>query len=214
MKPYRILIADDHPLARAAIRSLLEADTAFELVGEAANGKDAFQLCGELHPDLLLLDINMPVWDGIEATRQVKQYYPRVRIVILTVSDDAADLFTAIQFGAQGYLLKNMESEHWLSYLHSLMLEDTEFSRKVAGELLHNFKTGHTAEQLKPDSLTRRELEILIYVGQGFTNRQLAEKLFIAENTVKNHIKNLLEKLLLNNRAQLAAYAVRHGLTR
>ena len=214
MKPYRILIADDHPLARAAIRSLLEADTAFELVGEAANGKDAFQLCGELHPDLLLLDINMPVWDGIEATRQVKQYYPRVRIVILTVSDDAADLFTAIQFGAQGYLLKNMESEHWLSYLHSLMLEDTEFSRKMAGELLHHFKTGHTAEQLKPDSLTRRELEILIYVGQGFTNRQLAEKLFIAENTVKNHIKNLLEKLLLNNRAQLAAYAVRHGLTR
>ncbi|HBC91744.1 MAG TPA: DNA-binding response regulator, partial [Pelotomaculum sp.] len=138
MKPYRILIADDHPLARAAIRSLLEADTAFELVGEAANGKDAFQLCGELHPDLLLLDINMPVWDGIEATRQVKQYYPRVRIVILTVSDDAADLFTAIQFGAQGYLLKNMESEHWLSYLHSLMLEDTEFSRKMAGELLHH----------------------------------------------------------------------------
>lgn len=213
MKHYRILIADDHPLARAAIRSLLEEDPSFELVGEAANGKDAFQLCGELNPDLLLLDINMPVWDGIEATRQVKQYYPQIRIVILTVSDDAADLFAAIQFGAQGYLLKNMESEHWLSYLHSLMLGDTEFSRKMAGKLLQQFKTEHTVDNLKQDSLTRRELEILIYLGQGFTNKQLAKKLFIAENTVKNHIKNLLEKLLLNNRAQLAAYAVRRGLT-
>lgn len=213
MKRYRILIADDHPLARAAIRSLLEEDHSFELVGEASNGKDAFQLCVELNPDLILMDINMPVWNGLEATRQIKHYYPQIRIVMLTVSDDVADLFTALQFGAQGYLSKNMESEHWLSYLHSLMLEDTEFSRKMAGKLLYQFKKGNKADELKQGVLTRREREILNYVGKGFTNKQLAEKLFITENTAKNHIKNILEKLILNNRAQLAAYAVQYGLT-
>lgn len=213
MKHYRILIADDHPLARTAIRCLLEEDHSFKLVGEAANGKDAFQLCGELNPDLILMDINMPVWDGLEATRQIKHYYPQIRIVMLTVSDDAADLFAALQFGAQGYLLKNMESEDWLSYLHSLMREDTEFSRKMAGKLLYQFKKGNQGAALKQGILTRREREILNYVGQGFTNKQLAEKLFITENTAKNHIKNILDKLLLNNRAQLAAYAVQYGLT-
>jgi two-component system nitrate/nitrite response regulator NarL len=210
---YRVLVADDHPLARAAIRSLLEEDPFFELVGEAANGKEIFQLCGELDPHLLLLDINMPVWDGMEATRQIKQHYPHIRIVILTVSDDVADLFTALQFGAQGYLLKNMEPEQWLTYLHSLINEDAEYSRKMAGEMMRRFKTGKKAGEPLPDILTRREREILAYVGQGLTNRQLAEKLFIAENTVKNHIKNLLDKLFLQNRSQLAAYAVRYGLT-
>ncbi|OPY58394.1 MAG: Transcriptional regulatory protein DegU [Pelotomaculum sp. PtaU1.Bin035] len=213
MKRYRILVADDHPLARAAIRSLLEGDPSFELVGEAANGKEAFQQCGELNLDLILLDINMPVWDGMEATRQIKQYYPQIRIVILTVSDDVADLFTALQFGAQGYLLKNMESEHWISYLHSLILEDAEFSRRMAGKLFHHFRTRNTDDEIKPDILTRREREILKYVGQGFTNKQLAERLFITENTAKNHIKNILEKLFMKNRSQLAAYAVQYGLT-
>lgn len=213
MKKYRVLIADDHPFARAAIRSLLEEDPIFELVGEAINGEEAFRRCGELSPDLVLMDINMPVWDGMEATRQIKQFYPQILIVILTVSDDVADLFTALQFGAQGYLLKNMEPEQWLSYLHSLILEDTGFSREMAGRLLKHFKSGKKVDDSKLKSLTRRELEILVYVGQGFTNRQIAETLFIAENTVKNHIKNLLEKLLMNNRAQLAAYAVQHGIT-
>ena len=213
MEHYRILVADDHPLARAAVRSILEEDRSFELVGEAANGKEAFQLCGELDPDLILMDINMPVWDGLEATRQIKHDYPQVRIVMLTVSDDAADLFAALQLGAQGYLLKNMESEDWLSYLRSLMREDTEFSRQMAGKLLRQFKKRNQAAGLEQDVLTPREREVLNYVGQGCTNKQLAEKLFITENTAKNHIKNILEKLLLNNRAQLAAYAVHYGLT-
>lgn len=213
MECYRVLIADDHPLARAAVRSILEEDRSFELVGEADNGKGAFQLCGELDPDLILMDINMPVWDGLEATRRIKHFYPQVRIVMLTVSDDAADLFTALQLGAQGYLLKNMESQDWLSYLRSLMREDTEFSRQMAGKLLCRFKKGNQADGLKQGVLTPREREVLNYVGQGYTNKQLAKKLFITENTAKNHIKNILEKLLLHNRVQLAAYAVHYGLT-
>lgn len=212
MKQHRVLIADDHPYARAGIRSLLEEDPSFVLVGEAVNGEEAFELCGELGPDLVLMDINMPVWNGMEATRQIKQHYPRIRIVILTVSDDIADLFTALQFGAQGYLLKNMEPDHWLSYLHSLITDDPEFSRETAEKVFKQFKTGIVADAMTPDILTRREREILICVGQGLINRQIAQTLFITENTVKNHIKNVLEKLLLNNRAQLAAYAVQHGL--
>lgn len=212
MKQHRVLIADDHPYARAGIRSLLEEDSSFVLVGEAINGKEAFQLCGELDPELVLMDINMPIWDGMEATRQIKQHYPQIRIVILTVSDNVADLFTALQFGAQGYLLKNMEPDHWLSYLHSLISDDPKFSRVMADKLFQQFKTGTMTGAIKPDILTRRERELLICVGQGLTNRQIAETLFITENTVKNHIKNVLEKLLLNNRAHLAAYAVQHGL--
>jgi DNA-binding NarL/FixJ family response regulator len=212
MDCFRILIADDHPLARSAIRSLLAEDSSFELIGEAVNGRDAFELCGSLHPDLLLLDINMPEWDGMEATRRIRQHYPQIRIVILTVSDDLADLLTALQFGAQGYLLKNMEPDHWLAYLHSLMLEDAEYPRKMAGTLLQQLRSGSSDDAQKPEILTRREQEILAYLGQGLTNRKLAERLFIAENTVKNHIKNLLGKLLLHNRSQLVAYAVRNGL--
>lgn len=212
MKQYRVLIADDHPYARAGIRSLLEEDSSFEIVGEAVNGKEAFDLCGVLSPDLVLMDINMPVWDGMEATRQIKNKYPKIRIVILTVSDNIADLFTALQFGAQGYLLKNMEPEHWLSYLHSLISDDPEFSRIMAEKVFQQFKRVTMADIKELDVLTPRERELVICVGQGLTNRQIAGALYITENTVKNHIKNVLEKLLLNNRAHLAAYAVQHGL--
>ncbi|WCK53166.1 response regulator transcription factor [Aneurinibacillus sp. Ricciae_BoGa-3] len=212
MTPYRILIADDHPLARAGVRSVLEADESFMIVGEAENGKRAFELCGELTPDLVLLDINMPVWNGIEAARQIKSAYPHIFTVMLTVSADSKDLFTAIQHGAQGYLLKNMEPDDWLQYLHALLGEEVEISREIAGRLLLHFRRGAASAEPELDTLTPREKEILTWVAAGDTNKQIADRLVIAENTVKNHIKNLLEKLHLNNRVQLAAYAVRHGL--
>jgi two-component system, NarL family, nitrate/nitrite response regulator NarL len=212
MTPYRILIADDHPLARAGVRSVLEADESFEIIGEAENGKQAFELCGELAPDLVLLDINMPVWNGIEAARKIKTAYPHIFTVMLTVSADSKDLFTAIQYGAQGYLLKNMEPDDWLEYLHALLGEEVEISREIAGRLLLHFRRGTAYNEPELDTLTPREREILTWVAAGETNKQIADRLLIAENTVKNHMKNLLEKLHLNNRVQLAAYAVRHGL--
>ncbi len=214
MRPYHVLIADDHPLAREAIISLLAADPAFQLVGEAADGQEAFHLCGQLQPDLVLMDINMPNWNGLVATREIKKAYPHIRIVILTVSDDVGDLFTAIQFGAQGYLLKNLDPDDWLTYLHALLDEDADVPREMASRLLRHFRKGNATNEPTPDILTPREREILSCVAVGDTNRQIAERLVIAENTVKNHIKNLLEKLGLNNRVQLAAYAVRHGLRR
>ncbi|PLT32012.1 response regulator transcription factor [Bacillus sp. V5-8f] len=212
MKPYTVIIADDHPLAREGIRSVLEEDASFVIVGEATDGHQAFDLCRELQPHLLLLDINMPSLNGLEAVRKIRMAYPRIHVVMLTVSDDVKDLFTAIQFGAQGYLLKNMEPDDWIEYLHALLGDHAEVSREIASRLLYSFRTGNVSNEPSPNSLTPRECEILSRVAVGETNKQIAQHLIIAENTVKNHVKNLLEKLQLNNRVQLAAYAVRHGL--
>ncbi len=213
MNGYRVLIADDHPMARSAIRSLLDPDPSFDVVGEAENGEQAFLLCGELHPDLVLMDINMPKWSGLEATREVKKAYPHIKVVILSVSDDVGDLITAIQFGAQGYLLKNLEPDDWINYLHALLGEDSELTREMANRLLHRFRQDEEEPAgMVPEVLTPREREIVMYVGAGKTNREISEALIIAENTVKNHLKNILDKLQLTNRVQLAAYAVRHHL--
>jgi two-component system, NarL family, nitrate/nitrite response regulator NarL len=213
MKSYRVLVADDHPLARAAIHSLLENDSSFQLVGEAKDGQEAVQLCHQLQPDIVLMDIKMPHMNGLEATRHIKKAYPHIRVVMLSVSDDVGDLIAAIQFGAQGYLLKNLEPEVWLTYLHALLGEDEHVSRQLADQLFHRFHLENRMDEPGIDVLTPREQEILRCVASGETNRQIAERLFISENTVKNHIKNILEKLLLENRVQLAAYAARHGLS-
>ncbi|WP_019119635.1 response regulator [Brevibacillus massiliensis] len=209
----RVILADDHPHAREAIRSVLAESDLFTIVGEATTGPEAFELCRQQLPDLVLMDIHMPVWDGLEATRKIKEAFPTIKIVILSVSDNIKDLFAAIQLGAQGYLLKNMDPDDWLAYLHSLIQGNTETSRELAGRIFYQFREG-TNEDPLPSVLTSREKEILKYVASGVTNREIAKTLVIAENTVKNHIKNLLEKLQLENRVQLASYAVRHGLTR
>lgn len=229
---YRVLIVDDHPYARKAIRSLLEADPAFIVAGEAESGEEAIALCGELLPDVVLMDIHMPGMSGLETTRQLKRLYPDLRIVMLTVSDAAADLFTALQFGAQGYLLKNMKPEEWGDYLHALLDENAEGSRTIADRLIRQFREQQAggaggagmgvdgADEAdaggadpSPDVLTKREMEIAALIARGRTNREISQALNISEHTVKNHIKNMLGKLSLDNRVNLAAYAIRNGLT-
>jgi two-component system, NarL family, nitrate/nitrite response regulator NarL len=209
----RVLIADDHPLAREAIRTLLEGDPSFEIVAEATNGQEAVEFCKDYQPDVILMDIRMPVLNGLEATRQIKLLFPKIRVVILSVSVDVADLFSAIQVGAQGYLLKNMDPDDWLIYLRALLGDNTEVSRGMADRLFYQFQQGMPSSDSSSDVLTPREREILIHIAAGFTNRQIAEKLFITEHTVKNHVKHLLEKLMLSNRVQLAAYAVQNRLS-
>ncbi|NEW08130.1 response regulator transcription factor [Paenibacillus sp. SYP-B3998] len=215
-QPYRVLIADDHPLARKAIRSMLEPDSAFFIVGEAFNGEEAVLLCNELKPDVVLMDIHMTPVNGLEATRRIKQLHASTRIVMLTVSDDVADLFTALQFGAQGYLLKNMDPDEWLTYLHALLDDNSEVARLMADKLFHRFRAPIRADSIGPNPamLTTREQEITTYVAMGNNNRQIAEILLISEHTVKNHMKNILEKLQFENRVQLTAFAIKFGLTR
>lgn len=210
MDQFRVLIADDHPHARQAIMEILEEDDSFLIIGQAVNGKEAIQMCEELLPDILLLDIQMPLLNGLEVTKIIKEKYPFIKVIILSVSDNVADLFTAIQYGAQGYLLKNMDPDDWLQYLRSIIDGSSNAARGIAGKLLYQFRERDLQNSPSTNSLTSREKEILLLVSKGLTNKQIGVHLFIAENTVKNHIKNLLEKLNLENRVQLAAYALKY----
>ena len=210
MENYRIVIADDHPHARLAITEMLEGDSLFSIVGQATNGKEAIEFCEKLLPDILLIDIHMPVLSGLEATKIIKEKFPYIKVIILSVSDYIEDLFTAIQYGAQGYLLKNMDPDDWLQYLRSIIEGSNTTAKDFAGKLLYQFRERDLQNTPSISSLTPREKEILLLVSKGLTNKQIAEQLFISENTVKNHIKNLLEKLNLENRVQLASYALKY----
>jgi DNA-binding NarL/FixJ family response regulator len=210
MENYRLVIADDHPHARLAIIEMLEGDSLFSIVGQATNGKEAIEFCEKLLPDILLIDINMPLLNGLEATKIIKGKFPYIKVIILSVSDHIEDLFTAIQYGAQGYLLKNMDPDDWLQYLRSIVEGSNTAAKDLAGKLLYQFRERDLQNAPSISSLTPREKEILLLVSKGLTNKQMAEQLFISENTVKNHMKNLLEKLNLENRVQLASYALKN----
>lgn len=206
--PRRVLLADDSDLARQAIRAVLRPDTGFQVVAEAEDGFQALALARELMPDLILMDIHMPRCDGLLATRLIKRELPYVVVVMLTVSDDAGDLFEAIKSGAQGYLLKNLEPRDWVAYLHGVTAGDRAIPREMAQRILAEFTA--PAPPAEPDmGLTEREREVLRLVAEAKTNREVAAELFISEQTVKNHIKNIMQKLHLKNRVELALHAQR-----
>ncbi|MCZ8494966.1 response regulator [Priestia megaterium] len=211
MQPFRILIVDDHAHAREGIRDILEEYEDFIIVGEGTNGQEAIELTEKLMPDIVLMDIGMPVMDGLEATKQIKLQFPYVKIVVITVSDDITDLFDALKKGAQGYLLKNLQSEVWYDYLRAFALDEVPMSKEIAFQILKEFlqETSIT----KPDTpLSARELEVLQLVAKGLSNRDISAQLFISEHTVKSHLKNILSKLHLENRVQLTSYAFQNGL--
>ena len=214
-EPIRVLLVDDHPLFRKGIASLLAAEPGFEVLGEAPNGRVALEKARELMPDVILMDISMPEVDGLEATRRIKEEIPYVRIVILTVSDADQNLFEAIKSGAQGYLLKKIEPQTLFSTLRKVVEGEAPMSGIMATKLLAEFsrQTRRTSQPPTPvATLTEREKEVLHHIAHGKTNKDIAAALSIAENTVKNHLKNILEKLHLENRVQAAAYALREGI--
>ncbi|MHA2959682.1 response regulator [Priestia megaterium] len=211
MQPFRILIVDDHAHAREGIRDILEEYEDFIIVGEGTNGQEAIELTEKLMPDIVLMDIGMPVMDGLEATKQIKLQFPHVKIVVITVSDDITDLFDALKKGAQGYLLKNLQSEVWYDYLRAFALDEVPMSKEIAFQILKEFP--QETSITKPDTpLSSRELEVLQLVAKGLSNRDISAQLFISEHTVKSHLKNILSKLHLENRVQLTSYAFQNGL--
>lgn len=213
MKRTRVLIVDDHALSRKGIAAILEPDPAFLVVGEAADGAEALAKVRELQPDLVLMDIRMPEMSGLEATKRIKAEHPHVIVVILSVSDDVRDFFEAIKLGAQGYLLKDLQPQEWLGYLRAVVSGETPVSSELAARLLEEFRRGDTARPVGGD-ISERELEVLQKVAEGLSNREIGAALHIAESTVKNHLRNILEKLHLRNRAQLVAYAYEQGWLR
>ena len=219
----RVLLVDDHPHGREGMRIILSDDPYFRVEGEASSGEEAVRRASELQPDLILMDIRMPGLNGLEATSRIKADNPSVKIVMVTVSDDIADLFEAIKRGAQGYLLKNLAPTAWLDYLRAVCLDQAPMSRELATRILHEFlptgaslsaERAGTASPRLPGPvtpLTERKV-ILERVAHGESNREVASILGISEHTVKNHLKNILQKLHLDNRVQLTRYAYEQGM--
>jgi DNA-binding NarL/FixJ family response regulator len=211
----RVLIADDHPLFRDGLRSLLEA-RGIDVVGEAKTGREAVAQARRLRPEVVLMDLNMPELGGLAATRLISAEQPEVKVVVLTASEDDADLFEAIKSGAQGYLFKNLASEEFFRLLEGVARGEPALTPGLARKLLGEFARPPTPAQTAvqgPEALTEREREVLDLLVQGITsNRELAERLVVSENTVKYHLRNILDKLHVQNRAQVVAYAVRHGM--
>ena len=211
MEHVRVLVVDDHAHAREAICSILSEDHLFEVIGTASSGQEALELTEQWMPDLILMDVQMPDMDGLEATRLIKLRFPYVIIVMVTVSDDVTYLFEALKQGAQGYLLKNLAPSTWLEYLRAIVSDDTPLSKELAYRILQEFPAPRS-EDVPDNPLTSRELEILQWVSAGYTNREIADQLGISDQTVKNHLKNILQKLQLENRVQLTRYALESGL--
>ena len=211
----RILLVDDHIIFRKGVAALLSHREDMTIVGEAGNGLEAIQAARELLPNVILMDINMPKCNGLEATRRIKRELPHVKIVMLTVADDDHNLFEAIKSGAQGYILKNLEPYQLYDLLECISRDEAPLSGAIAAKILKEFTQPVPDPQQESeviDALTAREIGILELVVDGLTNKEIASGLFISENTVKIHLRNILGKLHLQNRIQAAVYAVRKGL--
>lgn len=216
-EPIRILLVDDQALFRRAIATLIDEQDDLTVVGQAENGLEAVEKAHALGPDIVVMDVEMPVMDGVEATRLIREQLPGVKVVMLTVSESDDHLLDAIRFGAHGYLLKDLRPAQLYDLLRAVMHDASPLSPAIAGRLLAEFRNETMARHVpaaspEAPSLTRRELEILQLVADGLSNKEIGTALSITEGTVKNHVHNALEKLQLENRTQAAAYIVRQGL--
>jgi len=209
MDRIRVLIVDDHQLFRRGVSALLAGREDMEVVGEASTGAEAIERARELMPDVVLMDIKMPGMDGLAATRQLKAEMPCARIMMLTVSETDEDLFEAIKAGASGYLLKNVDPDTLVACVQQVQRGEVPIAPAMAAKILREL-TAPPAASIQ--SLTARERQVLELLANGMANKEIAFTLKISENTVKNHLRNILEKLHLQNRVQAALYAVRMGL--
>ncbi len=215
--PIRVLVVDDHALFRRGLEMVLAQESDIEVIGEAGDAVAAVDRASELLPDVVLLDVRMPKGSGIEACVAIKEVAPSARIIMLTISDEEADLYEAIKAGATGYLLKEISIDEVASAVRAVYDGQSLISPAMASKLLTEFalmakRSNERSQQVPTPRLTERELEVLKLVARGLNNRDIAKELFISENTVKNHIRNILEKLQLHSRMEAVVYAVREKL--
>jgi DNA-binding NarL/FixJ family response regulator len=213
-EPIRVLVVDDQELCRRGLTMLRAAEPGVEVAGEAGDGLEGTSLAATAAPDVVLLDIRMPKRSGIEACQSIKEVAPSAKIIMLTVSDEEGDLYDAVKNGASGYLLKDSSIEEVAQAIRVVADGQSLISPSMAVKLLDEFKqmTRSDRQQVPSPRLTDRELEVLKLVAQGLNNREIAKRLFISENTVKNHVRNILEKLQLHSRMEAVMYAVREKL--
>ena len=212
----RVLVADDSPLFRRGIGVVLSTEELIEVVAEADNGEEAIAMASEFAPDVVLMDVRMPKVNGIDAARAIRQSSPSTKIVMLTVSDEDDDLYEAIKAGANSYLLKEVSVEEVPEAIRAVMLGQSLISPSMASKLLIEYtslaRRSQERQQFAAPTLTNRELEVLKLVAKGHSNREIGEELYISENTVKNHVRNILEKLHLHSRMEAVIYAMREQL--
>ena len=215
----RVVVADDQGMVRSGFSILLNAQPDIEVVGEASDGTEAVSVAGESLPDIVLMDIRMPKISGIEACRAIKEVAPSAKIVMLTISDEEEDLFEAIRAGASGYLLKDIPLDEVAEAVRSVHGGQSLINPSMAGKLLSEFATlakrdaeEERVQHVAAPKLTDREMEVLKLVARGMNNRDIAKELFISDNTVKNHVRNILEKLQIHSRMEAVMVAVRDKL--
>lgn len=216
----RVLIVDDHALYRRGLQTVLATEDGIDVVGEAADGNEAVSVAEETLPDVIVMDVGMPKRGGIEACRLIKQRIPSARIIMLTSSDDEENLFEAVRAGANGYLLKDVPPEEVAAGIRGVHHGQSLISPMMASKLLQEFAQMSRNDSIVPaptpelelPRLTERELGILRLVARGRLNREIARELYISENTVRNHIRNILDKLQMHSRMEAAMYAVRQRL--
>jgi DNA-binding NarL/FixJ family response regulator len=212
----RVLIVDDHAIVRAGTRLLLDSQPDMETVGEAQDGKEALALARRIMPDVVLMDINMPDMDGVEATRLIKRDQPEVRVLALTMHEDARYFFQMLKEGALGYVLKGAEPNELLSAIRSAYQHKTYIVPSLARRLLDDYlERLNQGEELDSFStLTAREKEVLQLIGEGHSSREISEMLFLSINTVERHRTNIMDKLGMHNKSQLIRFAIRKGLVK
>ena len=218
-EPIRALNVDDHALFRRGLEMVLDAEDDIEIVGEASDGTEAVEKAGESLPDVVLMDIRMPRSSGIEACRAMKEAAPSAKIVMLTISDEEEDLFEAIRAGASGYLLKDIPLDEVADVVRAVHGGQSLINPSMAAKLLTEFaalarrEETERVQDVPAPRLTDREIQVLKLVARGMNNRDIAKELFISENTVKNHVRNILEKLQIHSRMEAVMIAVREKLS-
>jgi DNA-binding NarL/FixJ family response regulator len=205
--PIRVLIVDDHSVVRQGLKMFLGLDPELDIIGEAANGAEAVRLAGELRPDVVLMDLLMPVMDGITAIGHVRKEYPDVEVIALTSVLEDASVVSAVKAGAIGYLLKNTESDALCRAIKAAAQGQVQLSPEAAARLMREMR-----QPENPDALTERENEVLVLIARGRANKEIARDLQIGEKTVKTHVSNILSKLGVQSRTQAALHAVRSGM--
>jgi two-component system, NarL family, response regulator LiaR len=206
-KPVRVLVADDHAVVRNGLRVFLELDPEIHIVGEAADGAAALRLASTLRPDVVLMDLLMPVMDGVKATDEIRRVLPDTEVLALTSVLESSLVIEAVQAGAIGYLLKDTEGPRLRQAIKAAAAGQVQLSPEAAGILLRKVKVPHS-----PDNLTERETEVLALLAQGFSNKEISSRLFISETTAKTHVRNIMQKLGVPSRTHAALHAVRIGL--
>lgn len=230
----KILLVEDHLLTRIGLKTIIEREAEFEVVGEAENGEEAVQKAGELHPDIILMDVGMPRMDGIEASKKIKEQFAEIEIVMLTSHDNERDIFASLAAGAGGYCLKDVAPERLYQAIRCVKSGDVWLDSAIAGKVLRQYNSAvpaganpnsnvgaaaplnvgdsSAANKALPEPLSPRELEVLSLLVDGLSNQEIADKLIISLATAKTHVRNILNKLAVDDRTQAAVHAMRRGI--